>query len=89
MTFATIDMKTKKAKRYDKQIDQEIEKSLARFSEHLMSNSKWIRLIDRLIQGSGMIEKIEFKIVQDNQIGELFLEEDTSYGFDYWQNKRI
>ncbi len=30
-------MRTKKAKRYDKQIDREIEKSVAHFSEHLMS----------------------------------------------------
>lgn len=82
----TIKMRTKKAKRYDEQIDREIEKSVARFSEHLMSNSKWVRLIDRLVQGSGEIEKIEFKKVQSEQVGELYLEEDTTYGFDYWQN---
>ncbi|MDX1830528.1 MAG: hypothetical protein R3342_13390 [Lutibacter sp.] len=79
-------MRTKKAKRYDQQIDREIEKSIVRFSEHLMSNSKWVRLIDRLVDGSSWIEKIEFKKVQNEQIGELYLEEDTTYGFDYWQN---
>lgn len=82
----TIKMKTKKAKRYNEQIDREIEKSVARFSEQIMSNSKWVRLIDRLVEGSNYIEKIEFKKVQSEQIGELYLEEDTTYGFDYWQN---
>ena len=24
--------------------------------------------------------------MQNEQIGELYLEEDTTYGFDYWQN---
>ena len=79
-------MRTKKAKRYDKQIDREIEKSVAHFSEHLMSNSKWVRLIDKLVEKSSEVQKIEFKKVQSEQIGELYLEEDTTYGFDYWQN---
>lgn len=79
-------MTTKKAKRYNEQIDREIEKSIARFSEHLMSNAKWLRLINKLVESSIFIEKIEFKKVQNEQIGELYLDEDTTYGFDYWQN---
>ncbi len=79
-------MRTKKAKRYDEHIDREIEKSVARFSERLMSNSKWVRLIDKLVDGSDKIEKIEFKKVQSKGVGELYLTEDTTYGFDYWQN---
>jgi len=79
-------MRTKKAKRYDNQIDREIEKSVAHFPEHLMSNSKWVRLIDKLVEESSEVQKIEFKKVQSEQIGELYLEEDTTYGFDYWQN---
>jgi hypothetical protein len=79
-------MRTKKAKRYDNQIDREIEKSVAHFSEHLMSNSKWVRLIDKLVEESSEVQKIEFKKVQSEQLGELYLEENTTYGFDYWQN---
>lgn len=79
-------MRTKKAKRYDEQIDREIEKSVAHFSEHLMSNSKWIRLIDKIVEESSYFQRIEFKKVQSEQIGELYIEEDTTYGFDYWQN---
>ncbi|WP_157821899.1 hypothetical protein [Tenacibaculum sp. Bg11-29] len=51
-----------------------------------MSNSKWVRLIDRLVENVAKIQKIEFKKVQKDQIGELYLEEDTTYGFDYWKN---
>jgi hypothetical protein len=79
-------MRTKKAKRYDTQIDREIEKAVSRFSEHLMSNSKWIRLIDKLVDNSKKIKKIEFKKVQLDKVGELYIEEDTTFGFDYWQN---
>ncbi|PXY01211.1 hypothetical protein DF185_11235 [Marinifilum breve] len=79
-------MRTKKAKLYDAQIDREIEKAVTRFSEHLMSNSKWVRLIDKLVDNAEKIKKIEFKKVQLDKIGELYLEEDTTFGFDYWQN---
>ncbi|MEW7292899.1 hypothetical protein [Aquimarina sp. 2304DJ70-9] len=81
-----ITMRTKKAKKYDEQLDREIEKAVSRFSEHLMSNSKWVRLIDTLVDNASKIKKIEFKKVQKNQIGELYLTEGTTYGFDYWQN---
>ena len=79
-------MRTKKAKRYDVQIDREIEKAVSRFSEHLMSNSKWVRLINKLVDNSEKIKKIKFKKVQLDKVGELYLEEDTTFGFDYWQN---
>ncbi|MBL0685890.1 hypothetical protein JJQ60_20330 [Aquimarina mytili] len=51
-----------------------------------MSNSKWVRLIDELVNNSDKIKKLEFKKVQKDHIGELYLTEDTTYGFDYWQN---
>ena len=79
-------MRTKKAKSYDVQIDREIEKAVTRFSEHLMSNSKWVRLINKLVDHSEKIKKIEFKKVQLDKAGELYLEENTAFGFDYWQN---
>ena len=79
-------MRTKKAKRYDVQIDREIEKAVSRFSEHLMSNSKWVRLINKLVDNSEKIKKIKFKKVQLDKVGELYLEENTTFGFDYWQN---
>lgn len=79
-------MRTKKAKRYDVQIDREIEKAISRFSQQFMSNSKWIRLIEKLIENADEILKVEFKKVQKDQIGELYLDKDSTFGFDYWQN---
>ena len=79
-------MRTKKSKKNDKQIDREIEKAVANFSEHLMSNSKWVRLIQSLIAEIEIVKRVKFKKIQDDKIGELFLEEDTTFGFDYWQN---
>lgn len=79
-------MVANKAKRYYEQLDREIEKSVASFSEHLMSNSKWVKLIDQLVNSCDRIKKIQFKKIQSDQLGELFIEEDTTFGFDYWQN---
>ena len=33
-----------------------------------------------------MNDQIEFKKVQNDKIGELYLDEDTTFGFDYWKN---
>lgn len=63
-TLSIIKMRAKKTKRYHEQIDREIEKSLSRFSEQLMSNSKWVRLIDKFVDSTDKIEKIEFKKIQ-------------------------
>ena len=51
-----------------------------------MSNSKWVKLIDKIVENTDMILKMEFKKVQNEQIGELYLDENTIFGFDYWQN---
>lgn len=79
-------MRTKKAIRFDKQSDREIEKAISKFSRPLMSNSKWVRLVDKLVENADKILRIEFKKVQQDQIGELFIDEDTTFEFDYWQN---
>ncbi|MCI9844550.1 hypothetical protein [Flavobacterium pectinovorum] len=79
-------MRTNKTKRHDNQIEREVEKSISKFSQHMMSNSKWVKLIDKFVQNTSLILKVEFKKVQNDQIGELYLDEDTTFGFDYWQN---
>jgi hypothetical protein len=78
-------MRTKKARRYDEQVEREIEKAVSGFSQHLMSNSKWIRLVDMLVANAGKILKIEFKKIQTEQIGQLYLDADITFEFDYWQ----
>jgi len=50
-----------------------------------MSDSKWVKLIGTLIEHTDKVCKIEFKKVQGDQVGELYLEADTTFGFDYWK----
>lgn len=79
-------MRTNKSKRYEQQQIKELEKSTSNFSQHLMSNSKWVKLIDSLVQNITLLSTIQFKKIQSSEIGELLLTEDIEYGFDYWQN---
>lgn len=72
--------------KYDEQKDRNIEKAISGFSQHLMSNSKWIRLIEAIIQNAHEFKKIKFKKIQYEKIGELYLNEDSTFEFDYWQN---
>ncbi|MGB0856216.1 MAG: nickel insertion protein, partial [Nitrosopumilus sp.] len=44
-----------------------------------------IKESEKYFSGSS-IKKIEFKKVQSAEIGELYLDEDTTFEFDYWQN---
>ena len=78
-------MRTNKAKRYDEKLDREIENAISRFSQHLMSNSKWVRLIGKLVKNVDKVKKVQFKKVQKDQIGELYLNENTTFEFDYWE----
>ncbi|MCH5716412.1 hypothetical protein [Niabella hibiscisoli] len=79
-------MRTKKSIRHDEQGEREIEKAVARFSQRLMSDSKWVKLIGKLIEHIDKVCKVKFKKVQSDQIGELYLEADTAFGFDYWED---
>lgn len=79
-------MRTNKAKRFDEQVDREIEIAISKFSEHLMSNSKWVRLINKFVENIDKVKKVEFKKVHKDIIGQLYLNEDTTFEFDYWEN---
>jgi len=78
-------MRTKKALRYDEQKIRDIEKAVSQFSQHLMSNSKWIRLIEAIIDNAHEFKKIQFKKIHNDRISELYLNEDSIFEFDYWQ----
>ena len=79
-------MRTNRHKRYEKQQIIDIEKATSKFSQHLMSNSKWVKLVNKFVENIASISHIEFKKIQSNEIGKLSLSEDTEFGFDYWQN---
>jgi hypothetical protein len=85
-TVSNKSMRTNKAKIYDKQIDREVEKAVSKFSQHLMSNSKWVRLTETLVENIDAVKKVEFKKVHNDLIGQLYLNEDTTFGFDYWED---
>jgi len=78
--------RTKNAIRYDEQKVREIEKAVAQFSQQLMSNSKWIRLVETIVENANDFKKIQFKKIQNNNIGELFINEDSIFEFDFWQS---
>lgn len=78
-------MRTNKALSYDKRKTKELDKALSEFSESLMSNSKWIRLVEQIINNADDVKRILFKKVQSNKIGELHLNSESIFEFDYWQ----
>ncbi|WP_262149109.1 hypothetical protein [Chryseobacterium foetidum] len=79
-------MKIQKASNDEEQKNREIDKAVAGYSQHLISNSKWIRLIKGIVENADDFKKIQFKKIQNNNIGQLFINEDSTFEFDYWQN---
>jgi hypothetical protein len=49
-----------------------------------MSNKKWVKLIQVLVENSEFIQKVEVKKVLDKKIGEIYISSDLTYEFDYW-----
>lgn len=54
-------MRTKKALCYDEQKIKEIDSAISKFSQALMSNSKWVKLIEQIVDNACEIKKILFK----------------------------
>lgn len=79
-------MRSKKALQYDKQWKREIEKEVSKFSQPLMSSSKWIKLIGKLVEHNDIVLKILFKKIQHENMGELYLADDPDFGFEYWHS---
>ncbi len=78
-------MRTKKALCYDEQKIKEIDNAISKFSQPLMSKSKWVKLIEQIVDNACEIKKILFKKVQNDKIGELYLDSGSIFEFDYWQ----
>lgn len=79
-------MRTNKTLVYNKLKIEKTNSVISKFSQRLMSNSKWVRLIDGLIDNIGYINKIQFKKIHTDKIGELYLDENSTYEFDYWHS---
>lgn len=79
-------MRTKKSSIHAQLQIHKIDSAISKFSQSLMSNSKWVKLIDGLVDHIEKVRKIQFKKVQKDKICELYLDENTIYEHDYWQN---
>lgn len=67
------------------ELDKKLDKLIAeKFSSNCMSNRKWIKLIDSLVENAELIKRVEFKKVLEEKIGLLFITKDIQYEFDYW-----
>jgi hypothetical protein len=65
--------------------DQALNKLIAaRFSASLMSNAKWVKLITKLVELSPSIDSCSVKLIWDDTNRELFIDENTTYQFDYY-----
>ena len=66
-------------------LDKKLEKVIKeKFSSSYMSNKKWIKLINAFVENSEFILKVEVKKVLDEKIGEIYISNDLTYEFDYW-----
>lgn len=65
----------------DRKLDSKIKE---KFSANFMSNAKWKKLIDELVDNAELIKRINFRKILDEKIGQLYITEDLCYDFDYW-----
>lgn len=66
----------------DRKLDSKIKE---KFSANFMSNAKWIKLIDGLVQNAEQIKRINFRKVLDEKIDQLYISKDLCFDFDYWK----
>jgi hypothetical protein len=65
----------------DRKLDSKITE---KFFANFMSNAKWKKLIDGLVENAELIKRINFRKVLDEKIGQLYISADLCYDFDYW-----
>ncbi len=65
----------------DRKLDSKIKE---KFSANFMSNAKWKKLIDGLVENAELIKRINFRKVLDGRMGQLYITADLCYDFDYW-----
>ena len=58
-----------------------------RFSGSFMSNYKWVKLIEILVDNAHLIKKCQVKLIwEEKHLRELLIDEHTSYQFDYYES---
>ncbi len=56
-----------------------------KYTAAFMSNAKWVKLITVLIENHNLIENCRVKLVWDDAVRTLQLDENTSFGFDFYE----
>jgi hypothetical protein len=70
-----------------KRDDAELDKIILHAGlQALMSNAKWVKLLDTLVQHWHLLRECKVKLIWEGSDMErwLLLDEDTRYGFDYY-----
>ncbi len=66
------------------QIELKIEKAISKYSQRYLSNSKWLKLINLFVCNIDIVKKVQVKKVHCDEIGELYIDENTRLNFDYY-----
>ena len=65
--------------------DEELNKIInKKYSSSLMNDSKWVKLIQTLVNNHGLIGKCQAKLIYDDKIRALIIDEDALFNFDFY-----
>lgn len=68
-------------------MSEKIEKIiLEKYSGSFMNNSKWVKLIQKLIENFDVIKKCNVKLIYDDVIRSLIITGDEQYNLDFYLN---
>ncbi|NJK94349.1 MAG: hypothetical protein HC905_04855 [Bacteroidales bacterium] len=67
--------------------DEKIDKIIKdKFSGSFMSNSKWVKLIQLLVDNYVLIKICNVKLIYDNKIRNMMISGDEQYDFDFYSS---
>ena len=61
------------------------EKIIGSFQSSYMSDSKWVKLLRVLSNSAGLVSSSKVKLVWDEEVREIEINENISYNFDYYE----
>lgn len=57
-----------------------------KYSSSFMSNSKWVKLIELLVENYKLFDLCNLKLIYDDNIRELLIEGNETFDFDYYKD---
>jgi hypothetical protein len=67
----------------DTKIDKII---LTNYTASFMNNSKWVKLIQLLVDNTQFIARCDVKLIHDDKIRELIISGEEQFDFDFYEN---